>query len=225
MALAKSHADEPRWHSSLAVVAILVLYCTLPAKLTIGPTWLALLLVLGLLIPLSVLAPRRRAETTWQRAASVALIAIVNLFNLASVVLLTAGIVTHHSAVTDGVELLQAGGQIWLANVLVFGLWYWEIDGGGPDQRSRAPSAMAFERADFLFPQMMLSDERVACFEKNWKPLFVDYLYVAFTDALAFSPTDAMPISRTVKMLMAMEAIISFLTIAVVVSRAVGIIQ
>lgn len=225
MAAAKAHTDEPRWHSSLAVVAILILYCTLPAKLTIGPTWLALVLVLGLLIPLSILAPQRHQETVWQRAASVALIAIVNLFNLASVILLTLGIATRHADVTDGVALLQAGGQIWLTNVLVFGLWYWEIDGGGPDQRSRAASAMEFEAADFLFPQMMLSDERLASVEKNWKPLFIDYLYVAFTDALAFSPTDAMPISRTVKMLMAMEAIISFLTIAVVVSRAVGIIQ
>jgi hypothetical protein len=225
MAPAKSHTDEPRWHSSLAVIAILVLYCTLPAKLTIGPTWLALVLVLGLLIPLSILAPRRHAETVWQRAASVTLIAVVNLFNLASVVLLTAGIVTRHAAVTDGVALLQAGGQIWLTNVLVFGLWYWEIDGGGPAQRSRAPSAMAFETTDFLFPQMMLSDERLAAIDRDWKPLFLDYLYVAFTDALAFSPTDAMPISRTVKMLMAMEAIISFLTVAIVVSRAVGIIQ
>lgn len=225
MALAKRNADEPRWHSSLAVIAILVLYCTLPAKLTIGPTWLALVLVLGLLIPLSILAPRRHKETIWQRAASIALIAIVNLFNLASVILLTAGIVTRHSAVSDGVALLQAGGQIWLTNVLVFGLWYWEIDGGGPDQRSHASSAMEFTSVDFLFPQMMLSDERLAAIDSDWKPLFLDYLYVAFTDALAFSPTDAMPITRAVKMLMAMEAIISFLTVAVVVSRAVGIIQ
>ncbi len=225
MASAKKNTDEPRWHSSLAVIAILVLYSTLPAKLTIGPTWLALVLVLGLLIPLSILAPRRHAETVWQRAASVALIAIVNLFNLASVILLTAGIVTRHAEVSNGVELLQAGGQIWLTNVLVFGLWYWEIDGGGPDQRSHASSAMEFTAVDFLFPQMMLSDENKGLVEQSWKPLFLDYLYVAFTDALAFSPTDAMPISRRVKMLMAMEAIISFVTVAVVVSRAVGIIQ
>jgi hypothetical protein len=230
MATPKTTTEEPRWHASLAVIAILLLYVTLPGKLTFGPQWIYLVLVLGLLIPLSVFAPTRHQESPWQRAASIALIAIVNLFNVASVVLLVVGIIDNQGrpqASTElyNIHLLLSGGQIWLTNILVFGLWYWEIDGGGPEPRAHATSALEFLHADFLFPQMLMADERIACVEKQWKPLFVDYLFIAFTNALAFSPADTFPISRWAKMLMASEALISFVTIAIVVARAVGAIQ
>jgi len=95
---------------------------------------------------------------------------------------------------------------------------------GGSRGRAHAGSAAEFLRADFLFPQMIVGDERIACIEKRWKPLFVDYLFIAFTNALAFSPADTFPITRPAKMLMLAEALTSFVTIAVVLARAVGII-
>lgn len=224
--------DEPRWHAAIAVAVILALYVTLPSSLLLGPVFLGPLLVLALLLPLLILAPSRHQETRWQRVASIALIAIANLFNVASVVLLiyytmfapAHGALTRPGGELGGGHLLIAGAQIWISNLLVYAMWYWEIDGGGPEPRAHATSAMEFLHADFLFPQMLVGDERIACIEKRWKPLFADYLFVAFTNALAFSPADTFPITRPAKMLMLCEALTSFVTIAVVLARAVGII-
>jgi hypothetical protein len=223
-------SDEPRWHAAVAVVIVLGLYITLPRQFTFGPVYLAPVLVLGILLPLLIFAPSRHQESPVQRFASVALIAIINFFNIASVALLIyeAMFAPGHAAMLAvqgaGTHLLMAGAQIWLANILVYAMWYWEIDGGGPDPRAHAASALEFLRADFLFPQMMVGDERIACIEKRWKPLFLDYLFLAFTNALAFSPADTFPISRPAKMLMMAEAVTSFVTIAVVLARAVGIV-
>lgn len=216
---------EPRWHASLAVIAATALYLILPPRLTFGPVWAAPLLVGALLIPLSVLAPLRHQEKRWTRIASIVLIAILNFFNIASVYLLVHGLVfgQAHKAI-PGAELLVSGAEVWFTNVLVFSLWFWELDGGGPDPRGRATSAGAVVGADFLFPQMAMDPARLACFDRGWKPLFLDYLYLGFTNALAFSPTDVMPLSRWAKMLMLLESLISFVTIAVIVSRSINII-
>ncbi|MDQ2993145.1 MAG: hypothetical protein M3R30_10065, partial [Candidatus Eremiobacteraeota bacterium] len=206
------------------------LYITLPRQFVLGPVYLAPVLVLALLLPLLVFAPSRHQETPMQRAASVALIAIINFFNIASVALLiyeTMFAPNHAKLLAlpgSGQSLLIAGAQIWLANILVYAMWYWEIDGGGPEPRAHAASALEFLQADFLFPQMMVGDERIACIEKRWKPLFVDYIFLAFTNALAFSPADTFPITRPAKLLMMSEAITSFVTIAVVLARAVGVV-
>jgi len=223
-------SDEPRWHAAIAVVIVLGLYITLPRQFVLGPVYLAPLLVLGILLPLLIFAPSRHQESPAQRVASVALIALINFFNVASVALLiysamfAPGHVQMLAAQGAGTRLLMAGAQIWLANILVYAMWYWEIDGGGPDPRAHASSALEFLRADFLFPQMMVGDERIACIEKRWKPLFLDYLFLAFTNALAFSPADTFPITRSAKVMMMAEAITSFVTIAVVLARAVGIV-
>lgn len=219
---------EPRWHASVAVLAAMALYITLPPRLTIGPTWVAPLLVLIVLVPLSIIAPRRHSETRRTRVWSIALIAIVNFFNLASVLLLIASLFNPEKAATHtaGV-LLRTGSQIWLTNVLVFALWFWELDGNGPEARARADSATDFQNADFLFPQMQMSiasTGRSPCIDPLWKPQFFDYLYLGFTNATAFSPTDTMPLSRWAKALMAAEALISLITIAIVVARAINAI-
>ncbi len=216
---------EPRWHASLAVVAATALYLILPPRLTFGPIWAAPLLVGALLIPLSILAPLRHQEKRWTRIASVVLIAILNFFNIASVFLLVHGLVfgQAHKAI-PGAELLISGAEVWFTNILVFSLWFWELDGGGPEPRGLAASAGAVLGADFLFPQMSMDAKRLACVDEGWKPLFLDYLYLGFTNALAFSPTDVMPLSRWAKMLMLLEALISFVTIAVIVSRSINII-
>jgi hypothetical protein len=206
----------------------MLLYITLPPRLTIGPIWVAPLLILAVLIPLSVLAPRRQPETRRTRLWSIILIAIVNFFNLASVVLLIAGI--FHSgkpALHSAPFILRTGAQIWITNILVFALWFWELDGDGPDARAKASSATEFHGADFLFPQMQMSiagGKSPACIDAYWKPQFVDYLYLGFTNSTAFSPTDVMPLSRWAKFLMTVEALISLVTIAIVLARSVSLL-
>jgi len=218
--------DEPRWHATLAVVIGVILYMQLPPKLTFGPVWVAPLLIALILIPLSIIAPNRHQETRGQRLASIILIAILNFFNIVSVVLLVhdlvIGPIPKHPF--NALDLLRAGAQIFTTNVLVYALWYWELDGGGPERRAHALSANEFRQADFLFPQMSMDRARIASAETHWKPFFLDYLYLAFTCALAFSPTDVMPLSRTAKMLMLVESVISFVTIALILARSINIL-
>jgi hypothetical protein len=219
---------EPRWHASLAVLAAMALYITLPPRLTIGPVWVAALLVLVLLVPLSILAPRRQKETRRTRFWSILLIAIVNFFNLASVLLLVASFFrAEKPALHSAATILRIGGQIWLTNILVFGLWFWELDGDGPGARALAPTATEIQNADFLFPQMQMAiagAQTSPCIDPRWKPQFLDYLYLAFTNSTAFSPTDVMPLSHWAKTLMTVEALISLITIAIVLSRAIGLL-
>lgn len=219
---------EPRWHASLAVLVAMLLYITLPPRLTIGPVWIAPALVLVVLIPLSILAPRRHVETLRYRVASITLIAIVNFFNLASVLLLVASFFKpEKAALHQPGFLLHTGAQIWFTNILVFALWYWELDGDGPDARAQAAAATDVQNADFLFPQMgmaMGSASAATCIDRFWKPRFFDYLYLAFTNATAFSPTDVMPLSRWAKALMMAEALVSLITIAIVLARAISLI-
>lgn len=218
--------SEPRWHAAIAVLAALALYITLPPKLTIGPVWVGPALVLLVLIPLLVIAPRQRfAGRT--RLMGIVLIAIVNFFNLASVVLLVASFFHPDKASNHSAALvLRNGMQIWLTNIIVFGLWFWELDGGGPDARAKVTCGNKFENADFLFPQvasMLAGGSTAPVIDPNWKPSFIDYLYVGFTNSTAFSPTDTMPLTHWAKTLMTFEAIVSLVTIAIVISRAVGL--
>ena len=219
---------EPRWHASLAVVAALALYMSLPERLTIGPLWVAPALVLGLLVPLSIFAPRRHRETRRTRFASILLIAIVNFFNIASIFLLIHGFLhPSKTVIPTASDLLLHGMEIWLTNILVFALWFWELDGGGPDTRAHATAASEVRDADFLFPQMslMVAGGEPSFMLPTWKPMFLDYLYIAFTNSTAFSPADTMPLSRLSKMLMLLESFISLVTIAIVIARAISLIQ
>lgn len=214
--------DVSRWQATGAVLAAVALYALLPPRFTIGPVWVAPAIVLLVLVPLLVMRTRSVAWPA-QRAASIALIAIVNFFNAASVVLLVRDIIMARHF--TGVELLMAGAQIWLTNILVFALWFWEIDCGGPYPRSLCKSAREFKDADFLFPQMSSMAEHMPSVRSDWKPQFPDYLYLAFVTATAFSPADVMPLSPVAKMLMLVESLISLLTLALVLARAVGVLS
>jgi len=208
-------ATESRWPASLAVIVALVLYVTLPERFTAGPTWLLPILEAAILIPLTIAVPRRAAdEAAWHRMVSIVLIAVVNAANVISLVLLVRTLLRGGSE--GGAQLLFAAMQIWLTNVLVFALWYWELDRGGPSARLR----LGDRAPDFLFPQM--ATPNVA---PNWMPHFVDYLYVAFTNATAFSPTDTMPLTAQAKLLMLVQSLASLLTVALVAARAVNILQ
>jgi hypothetical protein len=219
---------EPRWHASLAVIAAVLLYITLPPRLTIGPVWAAPLLVLIVLVPLSILVPRRHRETRRTRFWSILLIAIVNFFNLASVLLLVAGLFSPEKALLhSAAALMRTGAQVWMTNIICFALWFWELDGDGPDARAHATAATEFRNADFLFPQMQMtiaSGGASHCIDPLWKPQFFDYLYLSFSTATAFSPADVLPLSRWAKALMGVEALISLITIAIVVARTVSVI-
>jgi hypothetical protein len=206
---------EPRWPASLAVTAALLLYMTLPGTLTIGPGWVIPALEAALLIPLTVRAPyRRREEVRVIRFASLLLIALVNIAVVASLVLLVHLVLSGEAV--SGRQLIFSGIQIWLTLILVFSLWYWEVDRGGPGIRGEADQA----DPDFLFPQMATHELG----QTEWMPGFVDYLYLSFTNATAFSPTDTMPITETAKVLMGIQGTAAIVTVGLVVARAVNIL-
>lgn len=146
---------------------------------------------------------------------SIGLIAVVTAANFAA-----EGLLVHYllkGGGSGGRSLVLSAAQIWFTNVAVFGLWFWEVDRGGPHMRT-APEPRA---PDFLFPQMGAPESS----PRGWRPAFLDYLYVAFTNASAFSPTDAMPLSVRIKSLMLIESIASFLTVGLVAARAVNILN
>ena len=208
--------SESRWPASVAVLAGLVLYMSLPGRLIVGPWWLVPVLELALLVPLSIVAPRRFfGESRARRIAAIVTIAVLNAANVMSLALLVNYLVSHPTA-TPGVRLLISAAKLWLTNIIVFSLWYWELDRGGPDERM----SDEHKAPDFLFPQMVTP----GCAPRGWGPAFADYLYLSLTNSMAFSPADTMPLSRWAKVLMGLEAMVSLLIIALVASRAVGIL-
>jgi uncharacterized membrane protein len=208
---------EHRWPASLAIVIAMTLYFALPHRYTMGPTWLMPLLELAVLVPLTVSAPRRVAhEGQVQQILATVMIAIVNIANMASLVLLVRMLI-FHGADINGSELIFSSASIWLTNVIVFSLWYWEIDRGGPNQRAHENHS----GPDFLFPQMSVP----GCSRLSWTPVYIDYLYLAFTNATAFSPTDVMPLTPVAKILMLAQSAISLITITLVAARAVNILS
>lgn len=206
--------DEPRWPASLAVAVAIGLQLVLPDRLVLGPVWVLPALEGALAVALLVFNPNRRSEETNRiRVLSVVLIGLINLANVLSLGYLVNALVAAHPA--GGKELIYSGAPVWLTNIIVFGLWFWELDRGGPAARCgshRAP--------DFLFPQMTAPEATAG----EWSPTFLDYLYVSFTNVTAFSPTDTMPLTAWAKVLMMLESLASLLTIGIVISRAVNIL-
>jgi uncharacterized membrane protein len=174
-------------------------------------------LALALLIPLTVAAPHRHvSESGRRRKLSIAITAIVTLANTAALVFLIHYLLTAGAAV-HGKELLLAGVEVWWTNVIIFALWFWELDGGGPPARMREPEG----DRDFAFVQM--TDSEVS--KPGWMPRFGDYFYVSFTNSSAFSPTDTLPLSRAAKDLMLIESTLSLVTLLLVAARAVNILS
>jgi uncharacterized membrane protein len=216
-----------RHQARLAVLAAVALFLGLPPRLTFGPFWLVPLIVALLLTPIVAMAPTQLRTGRLMRALTIAMVAALNFFNVASVVLLIADLLSTHKghAQMSAQQLLESGALIWMTNVIIFALWYWELDGDGPFDRDRHASACDFPSPDFLFPQMSIDRSRITGLPPNWKPMFLDYLYLAFTNALAVSPTDVMPLSRIAKMLMLSQSLISFITVALILARSVNILS
>ncbi|HEY5023733.1 MAG TPA: hypothetical protein VII76_02040 [Acidimicrobiales bacterium] len=213
--------SEPRWPATLAVAASIALYFALPDELIsgLGPRWLipALEGVLG--ASLLIANPRLTRESRRLRPVAIALIAFVNLANVVSLGELVHKLlsVTNGHSALDGRTLIYSSVPVWVTNVLVFALWYWELDRGGPVTRLE----LHRRQPDFLFPQMTAPDAT----RPDWSPAFIDYLYTSFTNATAFSPTDTMPLTPWAKILMMIQSLASLLTVALVVSRAVNILN
>jgi uncharacterized membrane protein len=207
---------ESRWPASAAIAVAIIFYLTLPERYTLGPSWLMPCLELAILVPMSFKSPHRTAkEGRLDQVLSVIMIGIVNSANMSSLVLLVYRLI-YHGANVSGPELLWSSLGIWSTNVIVYALWYWEMDRGGPDQRLLENHSAP----DFLFPQMSTP----GCSKPDWTPSFIDYLYLAFTNATAFSPTDAMPLTSVAKALMLSQSVVSLVTITLVAARAVNIL-
>ena len=208
---------EPRWPVSVAVLIMIVLQLGLPGDLTPIGRWLLPVMELVVLAVLVVANPRRIDRgSPVLRGLGLGLIAVASLANAWSVALLIDDLL-HGNNGDDPVPLLATGANIWITNVIIFALWYWELDCGGPAARAAGTDP----HPDFLFPQMADTSGMF----RDWEPQFTDYAYVSFTNATAFSPTDTMPMSRWAKLAMMLQASVSLVTAALVIARAVNILK
>jgi hypothetical protein len=201
----------------LALLGVALLYDTLPAALTIGPRWLVTILQLLLLTPW--LVSHRKGKHKAARIFSLFALMLATLSMVTSLGLLIGGLPSHKQSST---ELLFSASLLWISNVLIFASWYWRLDGGGPQRRDMRA---VHTGGAFLFPQMTLDPalKKEMC-EHNWRPGFVDYLFLAFNTSTAFSPTDVPVLSRWAKVLMMLQSAISLATLALLAARAVNIL-
>ena len=208
---------ERRWPVALAFLAVSLLLALLPARIVVVPRWAALGAGIAMLTPIVAVGLTGGRER-WLRVERVvtflffgvtAVFTIINLANLISAIINRSGEVT-------GIELLTSSVAVWISNVLVFSLLYWQMDRGGPEARvNRRPA-----RTDWLFPQQGAPAEDVP---SGWRPQYVDYLYLSYSTATAFSTTDVMPLTARAKLLMMLESSISLVTLVVVGARAINI--
>lgn len=208
---------EPRWAAALAIIAVIALQLALPHRLNLSSRYLLPGIELALLAMLVIANPLRIDRVSRPlRSASLALIAVASLANAYAAVRLVSDIVSGDHRVSAA-ALLATGGAVYLTNIIIFGLWYWDLDRGGPATRA----AGTRQYPDFLFPQMTAPDIS----DPEWEPRFADYLYVSFTNATAFSPTDTMPLSRWAKLAMMIQSVIALATVAMVLARAINILN
>jgi hypothetical protein len=206
--------SEHRWPAALAIAAVIAIQWVLPDRFTAGPPWLLPVVEAAALVVLVVANPIRVSrDTPVLRLLALGLIAVASLGTAWSVTTLIRDIVMGHD--TGGAaQLLATGGGIYVMNVLTFAVWFWELDRGGPADRAAGTDPYP----DFLFAPMTSPDKVPA----DWEPYFMDYLYLAFTNATAFSPTDTLPLSRWAKAAMALESAIALATAVLVIAKAVN---
>lgn len=213
------HLDtpEPRWQALLGFLAVAGIYLALPRALIVGPWWLLPTLIVVLIIPTVV--THRTGKRSLNRFLGLLINGITTIALIGSVVLLVRLLPSHKG---DPIRLLLSGGELWLTNVLVFALWYWRLDGGGPTIRHEQKK---FGSTSFLFPQMQIPKDERPQFEcPQWRPRFIDYLFVAFTQSSTFGPTDAPILARWAKVLAMIQIFISLSIVILLISRAVGVL-
>jgi len=207
--------NELRWPSLITTIAICLLYFLLPERLTFGPTWLVPALTLLLLIPTAV--AHRIAKHNANFVLGCAMLSLVTAGLCWSLWMLISALLAK--ALRPD-QLLRSAVALWISNILVFASWYWRLDSGGPHRRE---SSKKHGDSAFLFPQMTLPQGSPLC-EPNWKPDFVDYLFLAFNTSTAFSPTDVPVLDRWAKALMMIQSSISLATVAILAARAINIL-
>jgi hypothetical protein len=203
---------EPRWPAVLAILAVGGLNAALPEPLSFGPYWLLLAVVSVLMIPTVI--SHRVGHTRLNHFLGHLVLGIVTASVIWSLTMLISRLPSHSDPPK---ALLRSAAALWTANVLIFASWYWRLDAGGPNQRDLRAG---HTEGAFLFPQMLIPSKHA----RNWRPGFVDYLFLAFNSSTAFSPTDVPVLSRWAKLMMIVQASISLMTVALIAARAVNIL-
>jgi hypothetical protein len=219
MTASAEHIDkpEPRWQALFAFLAICTIYLALPRNLIVGPIWLVPTSIVVLLVPTVV--SHRVGKHSLNHALGIIINGITTLALIGSVILLVRALPSHRGT---PFQLLRSGALLWLTNVIVFALWYWRLDGGGPTLRHKQNK---FGSTSFLFPQMQVPHDERAQFEcTRWRPRFIDYLFVAFTQSSTFGPTDAPLLARWAKVLAMIQIFISLSIVVLLIARAVGVL-
>ena len=209
--------SEPRWPAVIAILAVGGLYLALPDSLTFGPNWLFPSLVLALLIPTNI-----SYHTGRHRLNAILGFAVDGVLTVGLIISVTLLVDALPAGKEAPQQLLLSAASLWITNILVFALWYWRLDAGGPYQRDKRPG---HSEGAFLFPQMTMSKEALReSGRQDWSPNFIDYLFLAFNTSTAFSPTDALVLARWAKILMMLQSLLSLLIIALLAARAVNIL-
>ena len=206
-------AGVPRWPAIVAMFAVAGLLALVSDQLTVGPSWLPLVVVASLAIPISIASLHE--SHVWRRRIAFVGLGTVTLAVVGSAVLLVQRLL---SGGVDPGALLFGAAAIWLANCGTFAVWYWEIDGGGPAKRRRDGHVST----DFLFPQLQIGDGKSS---GGWWPGFIDYLFVAWNASTAFSPTDTLILSQRAKVLMMIQSLLALVTVAVLAARAINTLR
>jgi hypothetical protein len=209
---------EPRWPVALAILAVIFLLAVLPERIRLFPAWVTYVAGFAVLVPIGAVG-LTAARALWlrvERTVTMLFFLGTGLCTLANLANLISGIVGR-SAEMGGLQLLASSIAVWVTNVFMFSMLYWQIDRGGPEARANDAST----RPDWLFPQEEAPVDDVA---HGWQPTFIDYLYLSYSTATAFSTTDAMPLTPRAKLLMMLESSIALVTIVIVASRAINVL-
>ena len=213
----ESQDAEPRWPAFVAILAVGGLYAALPEVLTIGPRWLFPSVVVALLIPNIV------SHHTGSHRLNTLVGFIVNgVLTAELIITLVLLVIALPTRRVTPVALLLSAASLWATNIIVFALWYWRLDAGGPHQRDQRA---AHSEGAFLFPQMIMSEAELRqTGQRRWSPNFVDYLFLAFTTNTALSPADTPVLARWAKALMMIQSLLSLLIIVLLAARAINIL-
>jgi hypothetical protein len=206
---------EPRWPAALAIITMFLLVVSLPTQVKLFPAWLPYVAVSLMLVPMAG-AGAGKSDSKWFRIERVIILGVVSIIGIIAIA--TMSVIIHamltSSAAVSGLALLASSVTLWVTNIVVASLLYWQLDRGGPDRRAHGAGI----EPDWQFPR----DEEAGSTSRPWAPAYVDYLFLAFTTATAFSPTDTVPLTARAKMLMLIQALLSLVTMVIVAARAVG---
>jgi hypothetical protein len=210
----------PHWHLKshvpvfIALIGIGIIYAVISQQLLLGPRWLLLELIIPLVVIIVIALQRGRFRLS--RMLGLALLGLITIAEAISTSFLVASLLSASQRTTlheAAIALLRDASLLWIANILTFALWYWELDDGGPGKRHRE----GYSSQDFLFPQLTLNPP-----PENWCPQFVDYLFLAFNTSTAFSPTDTLVLSHRAKLLLMIQALLSLAVLAIIAARAIN---